>query len=123
MLEPESVASDVDLNRLARLTVNFSGSASVINCEFLLKSKQNSTNSFRMMQDLRELCRNASVYRLREYVRVNDNVATTNDNATQTKLDNPPPPISMQHLLDSFGKMKESKMHTGVLGEHRIDLD
>lgn len=96
VLEAESTAEDVDLNRLAKLSVNFSGS------------------------DLRELCRNASVYRLREYVRNNDAPSSTRDNFTQ--LDNPPP-ISMQHLLDSFGKMKESKMHTGMLGEHRIDLD
>lgn len=97
VLESESVGADVDLNRLAKLTVNFSGS------------------------DLRELCRNASVCRLREYVRVNDTPSSSqNDNAN--KLDNPPP-ISMQHLLDSFGKMKESKMHTGTLAEHRIDLD
>lgn len=97
VLESESVATDVDLNRLAKLTANFSGS------------------------DLRELCRNASVYRLREYVRVNDTPSSSRtDKANQ--LHNPPP-ISMQHLLDSLGKMKESKMQTGLLSEHRIDLD
>ncbi|XP_055317046.1 outer mitochondrial transmembrane helix translocase-like [Sitodiplosis mosellana] len=99
VLETESVASDVDLNRLAKLAVNFSGS------------------------DLRELCRNASVARLREFVRVNDGTTSDARLENTTKLDRPPPPISMQHLLDSFGKMKESKMHTGMLGEHRIDLD
>ncbi|XP_055308581.1 outer mitochondrial transmembrane helix translocase-like [Sitodiplosis mosellana] len=99
VLETESVASDVDLNRLAKLAVNFSGS------------------------DLRELCRNASVARLREFVRVNDGTTSDARLENTTKLDKPPPPISMQHLLDSFGKMKESKMHTGMLGEHRIDLD
>lgn len=105
VLEQENVADDVDLNRLAKLTNNFSGS------------------------DLRELCRNASVYRLREYVRLNDTGASTSTSTSTStrnndtaKLDSPPP-ILMQHLLDSFGKMKESKMHTGVLGEHRIELD
>lgn len=97
VLDPESTANDVDLNRLAKITANFSGS------------------------DLRELCRNASVYRLREFVRVNDTASTSKDGGS-AKLENPPP-IAMQHLLDSFGKMKESKMHTGMLGEHRIDLD
>lgn len=97
ILELENTADDVDLNRLAKLTVNFSGS------------------------DLRELCRNASVYRLREYVRKND-TSTSSRVDDATKLDSPPP-ILMQHLLDSFGKMKESKLHTGMLGEHRIDLD
>lgn len=97
VLEPESTADDVDLNRLAKLTANFSGS------------------------DLRELCRNASVYRLREYVREND-TASSSQVSSSSKLDIPPP-ITMQHLIDSFGKMKESKMHTGILGENRIELD
>lgn len=97
VLDQESTSQDVDLNRLAKLTINFSGS------------------------DLRELCRNASVFRMREYVRNNDTQTSTRDDNAQ-KLDNPPP-ISMQHLLNSFGKMKESKMHTGMLGESRIDLD
>lgn len=99
VLETEHIASDVDLNRLSKIAINFSGS------------------------DLRELCRNASIYRLREYVRINDN--TTSQQASSSdiaELDNPPP-ITMKHLLDSFGKMKESKMHTGLLGEGRIDLD
>lgn len=97
VLEPENVAKNVDLNRLAKLTNNFSGS------------------------DLRELCRNASVQRLRDYVRLNDTTASTSTQVTSQLVD--PPPINMQHLLDSFGKMKESKMHTGVLGEQRIELD
>lgn len=107
VLEAEHIASDVDLNRLAKLANNFSGS------------------------DLRELCRNASIYRLREYVRKNDPTSQEASNSNSTKssnsnaqpeLDNPPP-ITMKHLLDSLGKMKESKMHTGLLGEGRIDLD
>lgn len=97
VLEQECTAQDVDLNRLAKLTTNFSGS------------------------DLRELCRNASIYRLREYVRINDTATSSRDGSASSLTD--PPPITMQHLVDSFGKMKESKMHTGMLGEHRIDLD
>lgn len=101
VLETEHIASDVDLNRLAKLAINFSGS------------------------DLRELCRNASIYRLREYVRMNDTTsqqANSSISNRQPELDNPPP-ITMKQFLDSFGKMKESKMHTGLLGEGRIDLD
>lgn len=100
VLSAESVSDDVDLNRLAKLTNNFSGS------------------------DLRELCRNASVYRLREYVLKNDTGFSRPDTVgTSTRLDEPPP-ISMQDLLSSFAKMKESKMHTGQLpGENRIELD
>lgn len=91
ILEAERLADDVDLNRLSKLTNTFSGS------------------------DLRELCRNASVSRLREFVR-------KNDTATSAPLEGPPP-ISMQNLLDSLSKMKESKSHTGTLGEYRIELD
>lgn len=46
ILGNEPTAEDVDLNRIAKLTENFSGS------------------------DLREMCRNASVYRVRDYVKV-----------------------------------------------------
>lgn len=97
VLELENTADDVDLNHLAKLTNNFSGS------------------------DLRELCRNASVYRLREFVRMNDTPASA-QSSNSAKLNNPPP-ILMQHLIDSCSKMKESKMQTGMLGEHRIELD
>jgi ATP-dependent 26S proteasome regulatory subunit len=46
ILGNEPTAEDVDLNRMAKLTENFSGS------------------------DLREMCRNASVYRVRDYMKV-----------------------------------------------------
>ena len=48
-------------------------------------------------------------------------VGEKNDEAIEN-----PPNISMQDLLSSFGKMKESKMHTGMLNngmDNRIDLD
>lgn len=94
VLSSEQIADDVDLNRLSKLTNGFSGS------------------------DLRELCRNSSVYRIREYMRRSDDERQNNDNVEE------PPPICMQDLLSSFGKMKESKMHTGMLvPDNRIDLD
>lgn len=95
VLNTETVDDEVDLNRLAKLADNFTGS------------------------DLRELCRFASVYRLREFVR---KCSETNDmNSDQMGT---PPPISMQDLLNSFAKMKESKMHTGLMSvENRIELD
>lgn len=109
VLSTETVDEDVDLNRLSKLTAGFSGS------------------------DLRELCRNASVYRIREYMKRNDSTtsnsirnslaSTSNDAVTNNLVENPPP-ICMQDLLSSFGKMKESKMHTGMLTiDSRIDLD
>lgn len=95
ILEAECMDDDVDLNRLSKLTNTFSGS------------------------DLRELCRNASVSRLREFVRKTETATVTSPALSS----NSPPPISMQNLLDSLSKMKESKSHTGTLGEYRIELD
>lgn len=86
VLMSEAISDDVDLNRIAKLTNGFSGS------------------------DIRELCRNASVYRIRNYMRKeNANKSTTSD-----AMDNPPL-ICMDDLLSSFSKMKESRMHTGLL--------
>lgn len=99
VLSTETVDDDVDLNRLSKLTTGFSGS------------------------DLRELCRNASVYRIRKYMKRNDSTSSNSIQNSLTLVENPPP-ICMQDLLSSFGKMKESKMHTGMLTiDSRIDLD
>jgi len=46
ILQNEPTSEDLDLNRMAKLTENFSGS------------------------DLREVCRDASVYRVRDYMKV-----------------------------------------------------
>lgn len=98
ILGNEMVSSDVDLARLAEKTNGFSGS------------------------DLRELCRNASVYRLREFMKQNDTINAVPGQST-CELENPPP-ISMQDLTTSFIKMRESKVHTGLMpGESRIELD
>lgn len=95
VLSAECIDYDVDLNRLAKLTDKFTGS------------------------DLRELCRFASVYRLREFIR---NSGETN--VTSAGQLNDPPPISMQDLLSSLAKMKESKTYTGTMSvENRIELD
>lgn len=97
ILAAERTSEDVDLNRMSKLTNGFSGS------------------------DLRELCRNASVYRVREFMRQNSSsLAAT---STGESLESPPP-ICMQDLISSFGKMKESKMHTGMFNlDTRIELD
>lgn len=113
VLAAEQLADDVDFVRLSKLTKGFSGS------------------------DLRELCRNSSVYRIRQYMRSNKEAAmatlaaassTSTTNNTEggdaVNLLQTPPPICMQDLLSSYGKMKESKMHTGMLtADSRIDLD
>nr|XP_014102638.1 ATPase family AAA domain-containing protein 1-B [Bactrocera oleae] len=109
ILDTECVHNDVDFNRLAKLTTGFSGS------------------------DLREMCRNASVYRMRLFMRSNENQLTvfstqsaepsTSANAA-IELSNPLIAISMEDLLKSYDKMKESKLHTGNLFmENRMELD
>ncbi|EDW57491.1 ATPase family AAA domain-containing protein 1-like [Drosophila novamexicana] len=99
ILATEEIDHNVDYNHLAKLTIGFSGS------------------------DLREMCRNASVYRMRQFMRSSDklqspsNLASTNTNKTLIT-------ITMDDLLNSHLKMKESKMHTGSLFlENRMDLD
>ncbi|KAH8329484.1 hypothetical protein KR074_011719 [Drosophila pseudoananassae] len=97
ILHTEEISQDVDLNRLSKLTNGFSGS------------------------DLREMCRNASVFRMRQLIETRDRsgagsgvpvLSSTNVN------------ITMDDLLSSHLKIKESKMHTGSLFlENRIELD
>ncbi|KAH8394170.1 hypothetical protein KR215_003273 [Drosophila sulfurigaster] len=104
ILATEEIDNNVDFNRLAKLTNGFSGS------------------------DLREMCRNASVYRMRQFMTATDR--------NQQQASKPHPStggadinkalisITMDDLLSSHLKMKESKMHTGNLFlENRIDLD
>ncbi|XP_055709546.1 outer mitochondrial transmembrane helix translocase [Phlebotomus papatasi] len=99
ILSTEAVAEDVDFPRLAKLTTGFSGS------------------------DLRELCRHASVYRIRELMDDFDSAGGVL--RASTSASRSPPAISMADLLSSFAKMRENKLHTGLLmaQESRIDLD
>ncbi|GLH12953.1 Spastin [Gryllus bimaculatus] len=96
ILEHEPTSDEVDLNRLARLTENFSGS------------------------DLREMCRNASVYRVRDYVRETGQkepeiASSSNGIDGEEVFHDALRPITMDDLLMSLNKMKESKLHCGVL--------
>lgn len=101
ILENEKMSSDVNLLQLAKVTNTFSGS------------------------DLRELCRNASVYRIRSFLREHEKELDINSIDSQNFSGNKNlPEITMEDLLNSFQKMKLSKMHTGLLGlESRVDLD
>ncbi|XP_055919953.1 outer mitochondrial transmembrane helix translocase-like [Eupeodes corollae] len=102
ILNTENISNSVDFNRLAKLTNGFSGS------------------------DLREMCRNASVYRMRQFMRTNEtalNAATTSQEL-QASTPKELLSISMEDLMKSYDKLKESKMHTGSLFvDSRIDLD
>ncbi|CAD6997852.1 unnamed protein product [Ceratitis capitata] len=107
ILETECVHNDVDFNRLAKLTNGFSGS------------------------DLREMCRNASVYRMRLFMRTNENELNVQASQPSTsfglrcyRIKKSTYSDSMEDLLKSYDKMKESKLHTGNLFmENRIELD
>lgn len=106
ILNSEIVHELVDFNRIAKLTNGFSGS------------------------DLRELCRNASVLRMRQFMRLNENKISIKTNESSEILYNCNVTndellaITMEDLLKSYDKMKESKMHTGQLFlENRIELD
>lgn len=107
ILESEIVHESVDFNRLAKLSNGFSGS------------------------DLREMCRNASVLRMRQFMRSNeDKIAKSNielprmDEGGDRGCFNALVALTMDDLLKSYDKMKESKMHTGqLLMENRIELD
>jgi SpoVK/Ycf46/Vps4 family AAA+-type ATPase len=79
ILENEPVAHDVDVGKLARLTDGFSES------------------------DLRELCRNGSVYRVRDYMKSEAFLDSSKDDPSALR------PIMMEDLMLSLNKMWESK--------------
>ncbi|XP_055836469.1 outer mitochondrial transmembrane helix translocase-like [Episyrphus balteatus] len=102
VLELENISESVDFNRLSKLTKGFSGS------------------------DLREMCRNASVYRMRQFMRDNESAINAAENteefhdATSSDL----LAISMEDMLRSYERMKESKKHTqNLFVENHIELD
>lgn len=103
ILQNEPVAGDLDFNVLAKSTEGFSGS------------------------DLHELCRNASIYRVRDYMRNTNNgdlpLAANNINESEDEYHDAIRPITMDDLTKSLSKMKESKLHCGTLPMMRLDLD
>lgn len=111
ILETENISDTVDFSRLANLTDSFSGS------------------------DLKELCRNASVYRMRQYMRKSDEESIVSSSGEKHLLsknssvssDNYPKEmlaITQEDIMNSYRKMKESKMHTtAAFPACRIELD
>ncbi len=84
ILKMETVSEDIDYLRLAQLSENFSGS------------------------DIRELCRTAAVYRVRDLQKQSSDILR---------------PINMDDLLKAMGKMKESKVHCGTASMKSYQLD
>lgn len=105
ILETESVAENVDFQKLSTITIGFSGS------------------------DLREMCRYASVYRMRQFMKSNVNAVpalmdNAGDNLTSNMNVDAQIAITMADLEMSFEKIQKSKAHTGqIYVENRIDLD
>lgn len=127
ILSNETLDETIDFQYIAQQTVGFSGA------------------------DLMELCRHASVYCVRRFMRsqkelekeetqrkenTNDitvggvsalNVTGTSFEATYgnlDKIDNKNIGLTLADIMESFKKMKESKTHTGhALFENRIELD
>lgn len=98
ILENEPISDDVDIMKVAKCTEGFSGS------------------------DLRELCRNASVYRVRDYMRNERQGACSTSEGEE--YHDALRPITMEDLTVSLNKMKESKMHCGTMPVlNRIELD
>lgn len=97
ILENEPVADDVDVLKLAHASDGFSGS------------------------DLRELCRNASLYRVRDFMNSNKSEYSTSE--SEEAYHDALRPITMDDLMLSLNNMKESKAHYGSMPMTRIDLD
>jgi len=92
VLHLENVSENVDSLRVAKLTEGFSGS------------------------DLRELCRTAAVYRVRDYIETQDE-ETFQDAEEEESLR----AITMEDLLKALAKMKESRVDCGYICP--VDLD
>lgn len=122
ILRQEKLSTDVEYAQLARMTNGYSGS------------------------DLREMCRNASVYRIRKVMRekskeiaaalaaateaakangmTNGHCTTPASSAGSPMLDEAPA-ITMEDLVESLRNMKHSKYNSGSghINDSRIDLD
>jgi SpoVK/Ycf46/Vps4 family AAA+-type ATPase len=84
ILKEEPVSDNLDISKLARNTEGFSGS------------------------DLREMCRNASVYRIRDYIRNSTRYVPSGDTDEYSDAVRP---ITMNDLEVALEKMKESRVH------------
>lgn len=98
ILENEPIADNIDITKLAKCSEGFSGS------------------------DLREVCRSACIYRIRDYlrgeVRNEDSLSDEEDFRDALR------PISMNDLIISLNKLKDSKIRCGTMSvQARIDLD
>lgn len=97
ILDHEPIAENVDVERLAKMTEGFSGS------------------------DLQELCRDASIYRVRDYLRTHTQDAMTSNDGEE--YHDTVRPITMEDLLTAYRKIRTSKIQTGTLSALKSDVD
>ncbi|XP_059475714.1 outer mitochondrial transmembrane helix translocase [Neocloeon triangulifer] len=88
ILDNEPIGEDVDLENIAKITESFSGS------------------------DLHELCRSASVYRMRDFMRSTTRNRTAVINGSSQEGDEAMRSINMDDLRKSFSKIRESKVRS-----------
>lgn len=88
VLGMERIHEDVDFSRLAKLTEGFSGS------------------------DIREACRTASVYRMREIGSSSEKESSSGGDG-KTAVHQDLRSINNDDLLKAVGKLRESKLHCG----------
>ncbi|XP_020286612.1 ATPase family AAA domain-containing protein 1-B-like isoform X2 [Pseudomyrmex gracilis] len=91
ILRNEPIASNVDIPKVAKNTEGFSGS------------------------DLQELCREASIYRIRDYLSTHDGERLQNSTSDDEVYHDTVRPITMEDLQKSFTKMRTAKLQTGTL--------
>jgi len=99
LLEHEQVSSDLDLGEIAGMTEGFSGS------------------------DLRELCRNAATYRIRDYIR--QEAAEAQNTDTEERDDDYVPairPLNRDDVMTSLKKIRQSNL-IHLVAEQQISLD
>ncbi|XP_050677206.1 outer mitochondrial transmembrane helix translocase isoform X2 [Leptidea sinapis] len=108
ILQCEPTSSDIDFKRLSTCTEGFSGS------------------------DLHELCRQAAVYRVRDYAREQydkedkhePKTSASNASDSEEEFSDAMRPITMDDLRTSLIKLKESKIQCGsIVPNMRIELD
>ncbi|XP_035211921.1 ATPase family AAA domain-containing protein 1-B-like [Stegodyphus dumicola] len=101
VLENEMVSDEVNVDEIAMLTDGFSGS------------------------DLRELCRNAALYRVRDYCKEEIKAEALGDSPSDSEVYHDAlRPISMEDFSSALSRMKDSKYHTGFKAKPKIpDLD
>lgn len=101
ILENEVVSDDVDMEHISKLTDGFSGS------------------------DLRELCRIAALYRVRDYCKEESKMESQPESPSDAEVYHDAlRPISMEDFSNAFERMRDSKFHAGLKIKPKVpDLD